>query len=114
MKLILVFSTIIVTISAIRRQFNCTTDVHQNDGSEMNRAGCLDLGIHFRWNKKVPYFFDYTVMPKDKALIRKQMKVIEEKTCIKFTEVEEYSAPSHRLKITNMNKGSCLPGFVTS
>ena len=79
MQLVLVLSALIRTISASRRKFNGTTVVHKNNGHEMDSAGGLYLSIHFRWNKEVPHFFDYTVTQQDKTLIRKQMKVIEDK-----------------------------------
>ena len=112
MKVVLGLSVLIVSISAFRRQFNCTVD-HQNDGAEMDWDGARvsGRGKYFSWNGKVPYFFDNSVIHEDKALIRKQMKVIEEQTCVRFNEVEQYDAPRHRLKIMNHNFRSCQYGF---
>ena len=56
-------------------------------------------------------FFYYSVAHKDRALIRKQMDVVEQKTCVRFNEVEQYDAPRHRLKIMNHNLRSCQYGF---
>jgi len=55
---------------------------------------------HFRWNNNVvPYFFTYGVTSGDKALIQKQMRKIQRKTCVRFKQMNERSAPAHRLKI---------------
>ena len=74
-------------------------------------AGSCDMRKYFSWDKEVPYFFDNSVIHEDKALIRKQMDVVEEKTCVRFNEVAQHSAPEHRLKIINHNQGSCRYGF---
>ena len=108
MKLVLVLSVLIVTVSsAVKREFNCTV-VSQNNGNEMDSGGAAsrDIGNYFDWNKKVPYFFEGHVTNDDKALIRNQMDVIEERTCVKFNEVEQRFAPEHRLKII-VGQGSC-------
>jgi len=111
MKFVLGLFFLIVTISGFQRQFNCSVD-HQTDGAEMDwdRAG-LDWGKYFRWNGKVPYFFDNSVTRKDRALIRKQMDVVQQKTCVRFKSVSQHLAPEHRLKIISHNIGSCRHGF---
>ena len=54
----------------------------------------------YQWNKTVPYFFYGKVTARDKVMIHTQMKLIENNTCVKFKEVTQQSAPSHRLVIT--------------
>ena len=44
--------------------------------------------------------FTSGVTYKDRKMIKKQMGVMEENTCVRFTEVAKHSAPIHRLNIT--------------
>jgi len=65
----------------------------------------------YRWKGgKVPYFFTDKVIPEDKIFVREQMKTIENKTCIKFTEYSESTAPVHHLKI-DIEQQSCSGRF---
>jgi len=64
----------------------------------------------YRWKGgKVPYFFTDKVIPEDKIFVREQMKTIENKTCIRFTEYSESTAPVHHLKI-DIEQQSCSVG----
>eukprot|EP00092_Neocalanus_flemingeri_P030098 GFUD01032676.1.p1 GENE.GFUD01032676.1~~GFUD01032676.1.p1 ORF type:complete len:282 (+),score=37.40 GFUD01032676.1:164-1009(+) len=56
----------------------------------------------------VPYFFDDEVTEKDRMVIKGQMKLIEDKTCIKYEETTYQDAPPHRLKIM-VNQSTCSP-----
>ena len=113
MNLILVLAALIANSYAVTRlQFNCSSD-YKSSRNEMEggRGANADL---YKWDKVVSYFFAAGVTVKDKAFIEKQMRLVEEKTCVTFTKVSENSAPDHHLEI-KVGQGSCSPnpGFVS-
>eukprot|EP00091_Calanus_sinicus_P014046 TRINITY_DN3139_c0_g1_i1.p1 TRINITY_DN3139_c0_g1~~TRINITY_DN3139_c0_g1_i1.p1 ORF type:complete len:239 (-),score=58.11 TRINITY_DN3139_c0_g1_i1:379-1095(-) len=62
---------------------------------------------NFRWeNNTIPYCFDESVSTDDKDLIKSQMVLIEENTCLKFSERTQDDVPKHHLRII-VNKAQC-------
>jgi len=64
----------------------------------------------FRWaGGKVPYFFQAGVTNTDRALVRRVMHQIEEKTCVTFQEnISKRTVPDHHLEIRVQSSSSCL------
>jgi len=109
MMLFMIASVFIYGASAAR-QFKCSTDHFIGTANEMS----LEYGSHsnpYTWNgAEVPYYFSDWVTYQDKMFVKKQMKIIESKTCVRFIEHPEYPIPEHHLQI-DIRHGSCASGF---
>jgi len=106
MKLFIILSTILCLVAGVRRRFHCSFDDDELRTRSRTRNGRNWHDV-FRWTGgKVPYFFSDKVIPEDKIFVREQMKTIENKTCVRFTEYSESTAPEHHLKI-DIEQQSC-------
>jgi len=62
---------------------------------------------NFRWeNSIIPYFFEGTVSADDMDLIKSQMTLVEEKTCLQFSAEPQENAPRKHLRIS-VNQTQC-------
>jgi len=72
--------------------------------------------LNTKWDdhdNEIPYYFDVKFPEKDKAFFRKQMKEVEQNTCLSFKEIIG-SKPEHRLKIqVDQRHKQCSGGSVT-
>jgi len=108
MKMFIILSTLICLVAGGRR-FHCSFDDEELRTRSRTGNGRNWHDV-YRWEGgKVPYFFTDKVIPEDKIFVREQMKTIENKTCVRFTEYSESTAPEHHLKI-NIEQQSCRHG----
>jgi len=85
--------------------FNCSTIPLSGTANEMS----LESGsgsVYFSWNGRVPYFFSNRVIQQDKEFVKKQIDLIESKTCVKFIEQSQFSVPDHHMEI-DIDRRSC-------
>ena len=94
--------------------FNCSFDDEEIRTRARNRNG-RNWNDVYRWEGgRVPYFFTDKVIPEDKIFVREQMKTIETKTCVRFTEYSsEISATEHHLMI-DIEQRSCRNGVFSA
>jgi len=104
--------------SSIAKPLGCDFDdnllvqqVYEGVGTRSFQHRNLDT----KWddhNNEIPYYFDAQFPEKDKAFFRKQMKEIEQNTCLSFKEIIG-SKPEHRLKIKAVQQHEwCIAGTV--
>eukprot|EP00092_Neocalanus_flemingeri_P004831 GFUD01005199.1.p1 GENE.GFUD01005199.1~~GFUD01005199.1.p1 ORF type:complete len:265 (-),score=41.38 GFUD01005199.1:291-1085(-) len=105
MKLLLISVILGSAISENEISFSCKFDpretLTEEDRTKMGNG--IDTNEVYLWKEGgdtiVPYFFDDGVSGKDRMVIKGQMKLIEDNTCIKYEETTYQDAPPHRLKI---------------
>eukprot|EP00092_Neocalanus_flemingeri_P019164 GFUD01020762.1.p1 GENE.GFUD01020762.1~~GFUD01020762.1.p1 ORF type:complete len:320 (-),score=47.81 GFUD01020762.1:727-1686(-) len=115
MKLLLISTILGAAISENEISFSCMFDPRETltEGARTKTGNGINTNEVFLWKKAggdpiVPYYFDDGVTGKDRMVIKGQMKLIEDKTCIKYEETTYQDAPPHRLKIL-VNQSTCSP-----
>eukprot|EP00092_Neocalanus_flemingeri_P012877 GFUD01013873.1.p1 GENE.GFUD01013873.1~~GFUD01013873.1.p1 ORF type:complete len:265 (+),score=43.29 GFUD01013873.1:42-836(+) len=126
MKLLLISAILGSAISENEISFSCKFDPTETltEGARTKRGNGIDTNEVYLWKEGgdtiIPYFFDDGVTEKDRMVIKGQMKLIEDKTCIKYEETTYQDAPPHRLKIM-VDQSTCsskeyslrFAGYVT-
>eukprot|EP00092_Neocalanus_flemingeri_P090742 GFUD01114937.1.p1 GENE.GFUD01114937.1~~GFUD01114937.1.p1 ORF type:complete len:259 (-),score=38.28 GFUD01114937.1:374-1150(-) len=120
MKLLLISAILGSAISENEISFSCKFDPRET----LTEGARTNTNEVYLWKEGgdtiVPYFFEDGVTGKDRMVIKGQMKLIEDNTCIKYEETTYQDAPPHRLKIM-VDQSTCsskeysmrFAGYVT-
>eukprot|EP00092_Neocalanus_flemingeri_P090743 GFUD01114938.1.p1 GENE.GFUD01114938.1~~GFUD01114938.1.p1 ORF type:complete len:267 (-),score=33.65 GFUD01114938.1:248-1048(-) len=115
MKLLLISTILGAAISENEISFSCTFDPRETltEGARTEMGNGINTNAVYLWRQEegdpiVPFFFDDGVTEKDRMVIKGQMKLIEDNTCIKYEEKTYQDAPPHRLKIM-VDQSTCSP-----
>jgi len=93
-------TSVFISAASAAVQFECSTVSSSAIANEMGLESGSWMADFHRWDGgKVPYYFSNRVTQQDKMFLKKQMEIIESKTCVRFIEHSQFPIPSHHMKI---------------
>ena len=111
MNVVPIFILIGVVFGAVEASVKCENKFEDANLQEIDFQGWIRVAVMstsegisvkniLKWvNKIVPFFFEDPLGNKDKELIKSQMKFVEDKIGINFTELTKLDVPRHHLNI---------------